>query len=57
MLLGVARGREGALSVLYSGLNNDQIYNSHKKETNPFGPVQQKAPVSETRTTKNAQFL
>lgn len=54
--LGVGRKREGTLSVLYDGLNNDRIYNSHKKETNPFGRVQQRATVSKTRTTKMPNF-
>lgn len=44
------------MSVLYDGLNNDRIYNSHKKETNPFGRVQQRATVSKTRTTKMPNF-
>lgn len=44
------------MSVLYGGLNNDQIYNSHNKETNPFGRVQQKATASKTRTTKMPNF-
>ena len=30
--------------------------NSHKKETNPFGRVQQTATVSKTRTTKMPNF-
>lgn len=45
------------MSVLYGRRHNDQIYNSHKKETHTFGRIQQRATVSKTEDNKNAQFF